>query len=86
MTFNNRIIRTTFGFRGKKKVYDFAIHEVYYDEKGRIDGWTNDSMRFVGESPKEMWENILFRLEAFKAPILELYKDKKGKEHLRELK
>lgn len=73
MTLNNRIIRTMVLIKGEP-VYSFSIREVYYDDKGNIESWTGDDMKFVGEDMKDLWENILFRLEAFKAPVLDLVK------------
>ncbi len=31
-----------------------ALHEVYYDEDGRVSGWTEDPAQFVGDSPRDL--------------------------------
>lgn len=42
--------------------YDYGIHEVYYDDDGKINGWTEDSMVPVCPSEKD----ILYELEVMK--------------------
>ncbi len=42
MTWNYRIIRHKEGH--------FALHEVYYDDDGNPDGWTQDPITFVVDS------------------------------------
>ncbi len=90
MTFNNRIIRKKWKLSSidprVTEGYDYSIHEVYYDKKnGKIIGWTEDAMVFEGESVKELKDNIKFRQEAFKAPVLEIITFR-GKEKLIEVK
>lgn len=31
-----------------------ALHEVHYDKDGRVEGWTEDPVRFVGDSPRDL--------------------------------
>lgn len=50
----------------------YAIHEVYYDDQGRIENWTASPMEPFGESPAELREDIRWFLQACRRPILEL--------------
>ena len=59
----------------------FEIHEVYYDDKCRIDGWTEEPVHPCGESVKELKADIEYFLRAFKATVLKLVSEE-GKEKL----
>jgi len=45
MTWNYRIIK-----HGTKKHTYFAIHEVFYDDKGKITNWAERPIDIIGES------------------------------------
>lgn len=49
MTWNYRIIK-----RDLKESSYFAVHEVFYDDKGKITSWTADPIDLTAESPKEI--------------------------------
>lgn len=49
----------------------FQIHEVFYDETGKIDGWTKDPVQPLGESLGELREDIRYFLAAFRKDVLE---------------
>ncbi len=49
----------------------YHVHEVYYQEDGSIDGWTQESVAPLGETVEELREDIRYFLQAFRCPILE---------------
>lgn len=52
-TWNNRI------FKHKGKDYEYyMIHEVYYDENGKLDGWTEDAISPRGDTVEELIEHL----------------------------
>jgi len=63
----------------------YKIHEVYYDDNGNIDGWTEEPVLPCGENTGELREDIHYFLEAFRQPVLEIA-EKNGKEGLIEAK
>jgi len=73
MTWNYRIIK-----HDKTKNVYFAVHEVYYDEKGSVKGWTEDPIDIVGDSKQEILNTLNHMVEDTKQPVLkesELEKD-----------
>jgi len=78
-SWNYRIIKTI-GY--SKPIY--RIHEVYYDDSGKIEGWTKEPVLPYGENVDELREDIYYFLQAFRQPILEL-KEENGKEELIEI-
>ncbi len=62
----------------------YRIHEVYYDNNGKIEGWTKEPVLPYGENVDELREDIYYFLQAFRQPILEL-KEENGKEELIEI-
>jgi len=77
---NYRIIKTT-----QEGKVTYRIHEVYYDDNGKIKGWTTEPVLPCGENMNELREDIFYFLQAFRQPILEL-KEEDGKEELIEIK
>ena len=47
-----------------------SIHEVYYDDDGKIYGWTADPTDVYGESLHELKEGLEWMLEALEKPVL----------------
>jgi len=78
-SWNYRIIKTI-GYG--EPIY--RIHEVYYDDNGKIEGWTKEPVLPYGENVDELREDIYYFLQAFRQPILEL-KEENGKEELIEI-
>lgn len=80
MTWNHRVI---------KKIGDretsYQIHEVFYDEHGAIEGWTQKAMSPWGESTGELRSDIQFFWSAFGLPVLVENKGEDGKEVLQEV-
>ena len=48
----------------------FAIHEVYYNDKGNITAISEDPMHPHGENLKELKGDIEYFLQAFNSPVL----------------
>jgi hypothetical protein len=66
MTWNYRVIN----HRGADPYT--AIHEVYYDKDGKVVGWTENPVRFVGDDKDDLISTIEMALEdAKKRPALE---------------
>ncbi|MEA3285935.1 MAG: hypothetical protein U9Q77_00980 [Candidatus Marinimicrobia bacterium] len=68
MTWNYRIIRKYFE---KTDTISFQIHEVYYDDKDQIEGWTQSSVGPSGETILELREDIEHFMETMQKPILQ---------------
>lgn len=48
----------------------YQIHEVYYDDKNMIEGWTQSPVEPMGESLEELRNDIAHFLKAFEKPVL----------------
>jgi hypothetical protein len=64
---NHRVIHR---YDEKHDVHTYRIHEVYYDDDGSIEGWTEKAMAPVGETPAQLREDIRHLMKAFQKPIL----------------
>ena len=53
MTWNYRIIR-----HDQDNPEWYGLHEVYYNEAGAVEGWTEDSIDFVGDSAEDLTRSI----------------------------
>ena len=64
-----------------------SIEEVYYDDEGNINGWTEDCNSLVGEDIDELKGSYNLVAEAFSKPIIELlYKKDKDRYYLKPIK
>jgi hypothetical protein len=52
------------------KGLSWGIHEVYYDEDGNPNGYTERALSPFGESLEELKNDLLYMLKAFEKPIL----------------
>ena len=75
---NHRVIHK---YHEETDSHTYHIHEVYYDNDGSIEGWTESAMEPFGETPFELREDIRHFIKAFQKPIL-IAKIKNGKEIL----
>lgn len=66
MSWNYRIVKRKYD-NGEKT---FAIHEVYYDKKGKIKMWSADPIYVYGGSFKELEKDLDAYIKAFDRPIL----------------
>lgn len=69
MTWNYRVIKRLADNVGEVSAY-YRIHEVYYDEKGRPTSWTENCIEPIGDSPKELEEDLRLMLKALREPVL----------------
>jgi hypothetical protein len=67
MTWNHRVIEhdTPESDNGT-----FGIHEVYYDESGRVKYWTEKAVGVTGESVEALGEELVIMREALSKPAL----------------
>ena len=81
MHWNHRIIRKV--DPSSSELY-FEIHEVHYDDNGKIEAWTESAVSPFGESKGELESEVRLFLKAFEKPILEC-RTVEGKEVLIEI-
>ena len=65
MFWNYRIIK-----HDKKKPVFFAVHEVFYNDKGNVENWTADPIDISGETKKELIAVLGRMTEDLKQPVL----------------
>lgn len=81
MSWNHRVVKS----RERKTfknghTYDetfYAIHEVYYDKKGRPDGVTKDNVHPQGSTVAALREELVMMLRATYRPVLSYKKERK---------
>ena len=56
----------------------YHVHEVYYQEDGSIESWTQEPVVPMGETAEKLREDIRYFLHAFRCPILEVKETDKG--------
>jgi len=49
----------------------YAIHEVYYDENGKVQGWTEEPIRILAESLEDLKVTVERLVECFDNPVLD---------------
>ena len=49
----------------------YCIHEVYYDDDGKVTGWTQSASALFGESVEELIRDAELMSKAIKLPILD---------------
>lgn len=64
MSWNHRVIKTI-------DAKGFQIHEVYYDEEGKIDGWTIEGVTPYSDDSVNLRSELHRMLIAFTKEILE---------------
>jgi hypothetical protein len=63
----------------------FGIHEVYYDDQGRVKAWTEKAVGVAAETVVALGEELEIMAEALKKPVLkesELLREIAGREGL----
>lgn len=55
----------------EKGVDHYGIYEVYYDDNGDIDGWTETTMEPSGESLDDLKEDMRYMCAALENPVLD---------------
>ena len=77
MTWNHRVIKKQDNLAN---VY-YEIHEVYYDNKGNPDGWTENPVTPYGNNLEDLHGELAYLLTALDKPVMEIVDGK-----LREIK
>ncbi|MET4694503.1 hypothetical protein [Endozoicomonas lisbonensis] len=67
MTWNYRVIETCDPETTESM---FAVHEVYYDDEGNVEAWTENPVSCLGDCPDELRADIHFHHRAFLMPVL----------------
>lgn len=68
MTWNHRIIKK---LDSLANVY-YEIHEVYYDNRGNPDGWTEDPVTPYGTNLEDLHADLAYLLNALDKPVMEI--------------
>lgn len=68
---NHRIIRHVESRTHMDDSIYYAIHEVYYDENGKVNGWTEEPIRIMEESLEDLKVTLQRLLESFDNPVLD---------------
>jgi len=84
MTWNHRVIKHTDKI-GRKKYTYYAIHEVYYNKKGKPTMVSTDPETILSEDKQDLKEVYLMMAAAFGKPILN-YEDFNKGDHVGTLK
>ena len=71
MTWNHRVLR----HKNKRRVY-YAVHEVFYNERGKPWLWTQGPIEVVGETVADIREELTMIQRALATPILEIHNKK----------
>jgi len=66
MTWNYRVIKR----EDEQNGCAYQIHEVYYDDAGKIETWTKEAVKPLGESLEALREDCAHFLQAFRQPVL----------------
>lgn len=70
MSWNHRVIRRKSGL-GFEPEFIYAVHEVYYDENGEIDGWTEQPVSPAGDDLEQLSGDLSRFSAALRLPVLE---------------
>jgi hypothetical protein len=68
---NHRIIRHIEKTTNMDDSIYYAIHEVYYDENGKVQGWTEEPIRILAESLEDLKVTAERLVECFDNPVLD---------------
>ena len=69
---NYRIIKKEFP---KHDENEYQIHEVHYDDNGKVKGWAKNPVSPFGSTLNELREDIRYQLNAFRKPVLKENKE-----------
>jgi len=69
MHWNHRVIRKPQD--DEDAPYTFEIHEVFYDDDGYPDGYTENAVAPFGESISELKQDLEWFMRALDKPVLE---------------
>ena len=66
MSWNYRVVKY-----GEPLEEVYLIHEVHYNKRGKIEGWSDGEMRPLGSSLKELRGDLKQMTQALKLPVLQ---------------
>ncbi len=69
---HNRRFKMTWNYRITKIDGFYSIREVYYDEEGKIESWTEDSVGIGGEFLEELKSDFEYYKKAFEKEVIDL--------------
>ena len=84
MSWNHRVIRRS-NSPSIDPEWTYQIHEVYYNDDGSIESWSENPVAPMGENPSELQSEIRHFLAALNQPVLEEV-EFNGEETLLEIK
>ena len=67
MTWNHRVMKHT---NDHGETY-YRIHEVFYDGKDVVSGWTQEPIAPVGENKKDLKKELKRMLDSLDKPVLD---------------
>jgi hypothetical protein len=68
---NHRIIRHIDPRANTDDSIYYAIHETYYDEDGKVNGWATEPVRIMEESLEDIKVTLQRLVESFDNPVLD---------------
>lgn len=71
MSWNHRIIRHIEQRTHMDDGIYYAIHEVYYDEDGKVNGWTEEPIRIMEESLDDLKVTLQRLIESLDKPVID---------------
>lgn len=71
MTWNHRVVRKKYPKAAKGERVFYGIHEVYYDDKGRVNGVTDEPIRLTNYTVGRLREELEMILKVLHAPVLD---------------
>ena len=63
----------TWNYRVIVRDGEFAIHEVYYDDAGNIEAFTDEPVYPAGESVEELHKDVEYYQHALRQPVLDYH-------------
>lgn len=71
-TWNYRITRRVLDAGDVLREVEYAIREVYYSDEGAVEGWTEDAIPPVGDTPLGVMEALARMDGAWRLGVLDL--------------
>lgn len=54
-----------------ESVVTYMMHEVFYDEDGRVDGWTAEGANVIADTRRGLFEILAMMSEGIARPVLD---------------
>jgi len=62
---------SSFNYRVMRHGDEFAIHEVFYDENGNVNGWSLDPLSVFSQSVEDLRHELGLYLLALDKPVID---------------